>query len=58
MKGLSSQRLTLKVDVTGPENILFAGSSLHLSAGNFAVKGLMLLIIELFTVSFIESAVA
>ena len=42
MKGLSAQRIALKVDVIGPENILFAGiffSPEILQAG--AVKGLM-----------------
>jgi len=32
VEGLSSQRIALKVDVIEPENILFAGTSLHLSA--------------------------
>ena len=32
MKGFSSKPIALKIDVTGPENILFAGVSLHLSA--------------------------
>ena len=31
----SSQHTALKVDVIGPENILFAGTSLHLSARKF-----------------------
>ena len=31
----SSQRIALTVDVIGPENILFAGESLHLSARKF-----------------------
>ena len=36
VKGLSAQRTALKVDsVTGPENILFAGTPLHLSARTF-----------------------
>ena len=35
VKGFSSKRITLKVDVTGPENILFAGASVHLSARKF-----------------------
>ena len=35
VKGLSSQRVALKVDVIGPENIQFAGMSLHLSAQKF-----------------------
>ena len=32
VKGSPSDRIALKVDVTGPENILFAGTSMHLSA--------------------------
>ena len=32
VKGFSSKRIALKVDVTGPEDTLFAGTSLHLSA--------------------------
>ena len=35
MKGFSSKRIALKVDVIGPENILLAGASVHHSAGNF-----------------------
>ena len=35
MKGFSSRLKALKVDVIGPENILFAGESVHLSARNF-----------------------
>ena len=38
MKGLLSQRIVLKVDVE-PENILFAGASLHPSARNFSRLG-------------------
>ena len=46
MKGSSSERIGLKVDnyVIGPENRLFAGASVHLSALEIlqagAVKGL------------------
>ena len=32
MKGISSKGIALEVDVMGPENILFAGMSVHLSA--------------------------
>ena len=32
-KTLITMHLALKVDVIGPENILFAGMSLHLSTG-------------------------
>ena len=32
MEGLSSQLISLKVDVIGPGNILFSGTFLHLSA--------------------------
>ena len=35
VEGLSTQRVTLKADVTGPENMLLAGMSLHLSARKF-----------------------
>ena len=35
MKGFSSRLKALKVDVIGPENILFAGESVHLSARTF-----------------------
>ena len=35
MKGSPSERTALKVDVTGPENILFAGVSVHLPVRNF-----------------------
>ena len=38
-KELSSKRIALKLDVTGPENILFAGTSLHLSARKFYTLG-------------------
>ena len=38
-KGFSSKRTSLKVDFTGPENILFAGASVHLSAGKFYSEG-------------------
>ena len=34
-KGLLSKRITLEVDVTEPDNILMAGTSMHLSAKNF-----------------------
>ena len=37
--GLSSKRVAPKVDVIGPENILFAGASVHLSAENFTGWG-------------------
>ena len=44
MNGVSSERLALKVDVIGPENIPFAGASVHHSAPEIlqaaAVKGL------------------
>ena len=43
MKGFSSKHITLKVDVIGAENILFAGASVHLSertsCGSDGVKG-------------------
>ena len=39
MEALSSKRVALKVDVIGPENILFAGASVHLSAENFTGWG-------------------
>ena len=32
VKRFSSKRISLKADVIGPENILFAGASVHLSA--------------------------
>jgi len=35
VKGFSLQRTALKVDVTGPENILLAGAAMHLSAQKF-----------------------
>ena len=35
MKELSSQHTALKADVIGPENILFAGTSVYLSARKF-----------------------
>ena len=35
MKGFSSKRIALKLDVIGPENILYAGASVHLSAREF-----------------------
>ena len=35
VEGLSSNRIALKVDVIGPELILFAGASVHLSARKF-----------------------
>jgi len=35
VKGSSPKRIALKVDVTGPENILFAGVSVHHSARKF-----------------------
>ena len=35
MKELLSQCIALKVDVIGPENRLFGGTSLHLSALKF-----------------------
>ena len=35
VEGFSSKRIALKIDVIGPENILFAGASVHLSAGKF-----------------------
>jgi len=36
VKGFSSKRIALKADViTGPENVLFAGVSVHLSARKF-----------------------
>ena len=35
VKGFSSKQIALKVDVTGAENILFAGASVHLSARKF-----------------------
>ena len=34
MKGSPSERVALKVDVTGPVNILFAGASAHFSVRN------------------------
>ena len=34
MKGLYHKRIALKVDVIGPENILLAGTSVHLSTRN------------------------
>ena len=34
MKGLSSKRTALKVDVIGPENILFAGISIYIFQPN------------------------
>ena len=46
MKGFAPKHITLKVDVIGSENILFAGASLHPSAPDIlqaeAVKGLRL----------------
>ena len=39
VKGLSSRRTALKVDVIGPENVLFEGTFLHLSAGNLTGWG-------------------
>ena len=35
VKGFSLNHIALKVDVIGPENILFAGASMHLSAQKF-----------------------
>ena len=35
MKGFSSEHIALKIDVIGPENMLFAGASVHLSAQKF-----------------------
>jgi len=35
VKGFSSDCIALKVDVIEPENILFAGTSLHHSAWKF-----------------------
>ena len=48
VKGVSSQRTALKIDVTGPGNtMLFAGASVHHSAPEFlqavAVKGLSIM---------------
>ena len=40
MKGSPSKLIALKVDVTGPENILFAGASVQLSAQKFYRLGL------------------
>ena len=39
MKGLSSKRIALKVDVIGPEYILFARASVRLSAWKFTGWG-------------------
>ena len=39
VKGVSSKHTALKVDVIGPQNILFAGASVHLSARNFTGWG-------------------
>jgi len=35
VKGFLSKRIALKIDVTGLENVLFAGASVQLSARNF-----------------------
>ena len=46
-KGFSSKHIALKVDGIGPENLLFAGASAHLSSRKIgqagAVKGLTLM---------------
>ena len=39
MKGFSLKCIVLKVDVTGLENKLFVGASVHLSARNFKNSG-------------------
>ena len=39
VKGFASKRIALKLDVIGPENILFAGASVHLSARKLYVLG-------------------
>ena len=39
MKGFSSKRIALKADVIGPENVLFAGASVQLSARKFDSLG-------------------
>ena len=38
-KGLSPKRIALNLDAIGPENILFAGASLLLSARTFYTLG-------------------
>ena len=38
-KGLSPKRIALNLDAIGPENILFAGASVHLSARKFYILG-------------------
>ena len=35
MKQFSSKCIAFKIDVTGPENILFAGASVHIQPENF-----------------------
>ena len=48
MKGISSKRIALKLDVTGPENMRHAIASVHHLARNIlqvgAVKGLIVLL--------------
>ena len=42
------KHIALKVDATGPENILSAGASLHLSARKcYRLKGLIIIIMEI-----------
>ena len=60
VKGFSSKCLALKIDVTGPENILFASVSAHhsspetLQAG--ALKGFIIIIIMITVIQYFSSA--
>ena len=55
MKGVLPKRIALKVDVIGPEDILFAGASEHFSAwkyywpGSEGVKSIVLFFYFLFS---------
>ena len=62
MKGVLPKRIALKVDVIGPEDILFAGASEHFSAwkyywpGSEEVKSVVLFFISCFLSFFLSSS--
>ena len=59
MKGSPSKCVPLKIDVIGPEIILFAGSSVHLSAQKFyRLKGLNVALVFLLVLAYRNTAQA